>query len=163
MRVRSLALIRELRIRCCHKLWCRLQTRLGSHVVVTVAVEQVGRHSSNSTPSLGTSRCCPRSKKKRKKEKKTKKYWRENNVFIFEFSLIHNTLCSYKYRIYVNMYLDIFISQFYFFFLFSGSLVWHMEVPRLGVKSLLQLPAYVTATATWDPGHICDLAAPLTH
>ena len=33
-----------------------------------------------------------------------------------------------------------------------------MEVPRLGVKSELQLPAYATATATvLDPSHICDL------
>ena len=32
-----------------------------------------------------------------------------------------------------------------------------MEVPRLGVKSDLQLPAYVTTTATQDPSHICDL------
>ena len=32
-----------------------------------------------------------------------------------------------------------------------------MEVPRLGVKSELQLPAYATATAAWDLSHICDL------
>ena len=34
-----------------------------------------------------------------------------------------------------------------------------MEVPRLGAKSELQLPAYSTATATTrpDPSHICDL------
>ena len=32
-----------------------------------------------------------------------------------------------------------------------------MEVPRLGVKSELQLPAYTTATATWDLSNICDL------
>ena len=32
-----------------------------------------------------------------------------------------------------------------------------MEVPRLGVKSELQLPAYITATATWDPSLVCDL------
>ena len=32
-----------------------------------------------------------------------------------------------------------------------------MEVPRLGVKSELQLPAYTTATATQDPSCICDL------
>ena len=31
------------------------------------------------------------------------------------------------------------------------------EVPRLGVESELQLPAYTTATATWDPSHICEL------
>ena len=33
----------------------------------------------------------------------------------------------------------------------------HMEVPRLGVKSELELPAYTTATATWNPSHVCDL------
>ena len=32
-----------------------------------------------------------------------------------------------------------------------------MEVPRLGVKSELQLPAYITATATWDLSHVFDL------
>ena len=32
-----------------------------------------------------------------------------------------------------------------------------MEVPRLGVKSGLQLPAYATATATPDPSLICEL------
>ena len=31
-----------------------------------------------------------------------------------------------------------------------------MEVPRLGVKSKLQLPAYATAMATPDPSCICD-------
>ena len=36
-----------------------------------------------------------------------------------------------------------------------------MEVPRLGVKSELQLPAYTTATAMWDPGHIFDLTPQL--
>ena len=33
----------------------------------------------------------------------------------------------------------------------------HMEVPSLRVKSELQLPAYATATALWDPSHIFDL------
>ena len=32
-----------------------------------------------------------------------------------------------------------------------------MEVRRLEVKLELQLPAYVTATATWDPSHDCNL------
>ena len=39
----------------------------------------------------------------------------------------------------------------------GGAHVWHMEIPRLGVKSELQLPAYTTATATPDPSHICNL------
>ena len=32
-----------------------------------------------------------------------------------------------------------------------------MKVPRLGVKSELQLPAYTTATATQDLSCVCDL------
>ena len=32
-----------------------------------------------------------------------------------------------------------------------------MEIPRLGVKSELQLLAYPTATATQDPSLVCDL------
>ena len=33
----------------------------------------------------------------------------------------------------------------------------YMGVPRLRVDSELQLPAYTTATATWDPSDVCDL------
>ena len=32
-----------------------------------------------------------------------------------------------------------------------------MEVPRLGVESELQLPAYITATATPDQSLVCNL------
>ena len=32
-----------------------------------------------------------------------------------------------------------------------------MDVPGLEVKSELQLPAYATATATWDLSCICNL------
>ena len=32
-----------------------------------------------------------------------------------------------------------------------------MEVPRLGVETELQLPAYTTATAMPDPSFVCDL------
>ena len=48
---------------------------------------------------------------------------------------------------------------FLFFFFFLGLLLWHIEVPRLGVKSELQLPATATATATAtpDPNHACNL------
>ena len=37
------------------------------------------------------------------------------------------------------------------FFGFLGLYLWHMEVPRLGVESGLQPPAYSTTTATSDP------------
>ena len=43
------------------------------------------------------------------------------------------------------------------FFLFLGPYLQHMEVPRLGVELKIHLPAYTTATATWDPSSICDL------
>ena len=40
---------------------------------------------------------------------------------------------------------------------FTGPHPRHMEVPRIGVESELQLPAYTTATAPQDPSHICEL------
>ena len=50
-----------------------------------------------------------------------------------------------------------FFSIFFFFLFFLGLHLWHMEVPRLGVKSELQLPAYTTATATRGPSRVCNL------
>ena len=38
-----------------------------------------------------------------------------------------------------------------FFFVFLGPHAQHVEVPRLGVKSELQLLVYITATAMLDP------------
>ena len=46
---------------------------------------------------------------------------------------------------------------FIFNFVFLGLHAWHMEVPRLGVKSELYLLAYTTAIATWDPSLFCDI------
>ena len=42
-------------------------------------------------------------------------------------------------------------------YLLFRAIPWHMEVPRLGVQSELQLMAHTTATATPDPSCICDL------
>ena len=58
-------------------------------------------------------------------------------------------------RKYIFSERDIYI--FFLFFFFSGSHQCHTEVPRLGVKSELQLLAYATATATPDMSSICDL------
>ena len=69
--VRVLASLSGLRVRRCRELWCRLQTWLRS--CVAVAVVQAGGYSSDSTPNLGTSKCCrssPRNGKKTKKKKK---------------------------------------------------------------------------------------------
>ena len=55
------------------------------------------------------------------------------------------------------------------FFFFSGPHLRHMEVPRLGVKSELQLQAYTIATTTWDLSRFATLttahlkAGSLTH
>ena len=35
--------------------------------------------------------------------------------------------------------------------------MWHMEVPRLGVETELQLQVYTTATAMQDLSHVFDL------
>ena len=47
--------------------------------------------------------------------------------------------------------------SFFFLMSFLGLHPWHMDVPRLGDESELQVPAYTTATATQDPSHICSL------
>ena len=49
------------------------------------------------------------------------------------------------------------ILGFFFFLPLLGPHPQHIEVPRLGVESELQLPAYATATATQDPSCVCDL------
>ena len=49
------------------------------------------------------------------------------------------------------------IWKFFFFFFFLGPHPQHMEVPRQGIKSDLQLPAYTIATVTQDPSHVCNL------
>ena len=51
----------------------------------------------------------------------------------------------------------LFILLIYLFCFFLRPHLRYMEVPRLGVQSELQLPAYTTATATPDPSHICAL------
>ena len=52
---------------------------------------------------------------------------------------------------------DFIFVTFFFFALFLGPHPRHMEVPRLGVESELQLSAYTTATATRDPSCVFDL------
>ena len=46
---------------------------------------------------------------------------------------------------------------FLFLFCFLGLYLRHIEIPRLGVKSELQLPAYTTTSTTPDLSHVCDL------
>ena len=51
----------------------------------------------------------------------------------------------------------IFYFYFLFIFCFLSLHLWHMEVPRLGVKSELQLLTYAIATAMQNLSHVCDL------
>ena len=50
-----------------------------------------------------------------------------------------------------------FYTNFIVCFASLGPHLQHMEVPRLGVESELQLLAYDTATSTQDQSHVCDL------
>ena len=52
---------------------------------------------------------------------------------------------------------NVFYLFFYLFIFFLELQLWYMEVPRLGVKSELQLPVYTTATETLDLNLICNL------
>ena len=57
----------------------------------------------------------------------------------------------------------VFFGLFFWSFLpFLGPLSQHMEVPRQGVESELQLPAYTTATAAWDLSWIQAVSPPYT-
>ena len=59
-----------------------------------------------------------------------------------------------------GLFIQLFVRNrsFILFILFFSALhQWHMEVPRLGVESELQLPAYNTATVSPDLSHNCDL------
>ena len=61
----------------------------------------------------------------------------------FSTAVWHFSLLNLTFRVFL-----------FFFFLLP---LWHMEVPRLCIKSELPLPAYATAIATSDPICICDL------
>ena len=47
----------------------------------------------------------------------------------------------------------------FLFFVFLGLYPWYMEVPRLVVKSELQLPSYATSTAMPDLSCVCDCSS----
>ena len=47
--------------------------------------------------------------------------------------------------------------MFVFVFCLLELHLWHVEVPGLGVKLELQVPAYATVTATRDPSRVCTL------
>ena len=61
-----------------------------------------------------------------------------------------------KRRVFVWFFVFCFCFCFCFL-VFLGPDLRYIAVPRLGVKSELQLPAYATVTATWDLSWVCNL------
>ena len=80
-------------------------------------------------------------------------------MFIFHCGLSQETGYSFLCYIADILQISFSLSLFNFFKIFSflGPHPRHMEIPRLGVESELQLPAHSTATAMWDPSCICNL------
>ena len=69
------------------------------------------------------------------------------------YMLSHPMLSHSSLRLFSQSLLFIYL----FIYCFLGLPLRHMEVPRLGVESELQLLVYATATATWDPSCVCNL------
>ena len=69
-------------------------------------------------------------------------YYCSFQLIILILNLIHQILASFSN---------------FFFFCFLGPHPQHIVIPRLGVKSEWQLPAYTTDTAMPDPSLICNL------
>ena len=76
----------------------------------------------------------------------TKRQTREKSGKNCELTLI------YFRRISVFIFIYFFLS-----FVFLGPHLRHMEVPRIGVESELQLLVFATVTATWYLSHVCNL------
>ena len=94
-------------------------------------------------------------------------YWYVSTIYFEKiyFSVIRThkifQICHLHFNIAYDFYIVSFCLLFYFilfilFCLFRATLQ-HTKVPRLGIKSELQLPAYATATATPDPSCVWDL------
>ena len=70
-------------------------------------------------------------------------------------------LIAFLFSLFLSLFLPSSLPSF-LPFLFLGLHPWHMEVPRLGDETELQLLAYATATATQDPSRVCNLQTQLT-
>ena len=142
LQVRSLALLNRLRIRHCHELWCRSQTRFRSHVAV--ALMDAGGCSSDLTPTLGTSMCHGSGSRKGRKTQKKKSY-----ICIYPIPMKYKALKHFnptsqsQFTLYccsvfncLAYHHQCFTPFFFFFFLFFflGPHPQHLEVPRLGVN-----------------------------
>ena len=87
--------------------------------------------------------------------------WRlSSRDFLWPLKVINICIQIYMYVYIYEVKAWIRIMTVFFFFVFChflGLHLRHMEVPRIGVKLELQLPAYTIAIATQDPSRVCDL------
>ena len=74
--------------------------------------------------------------------------WKEYTKNIF-------SLGFYKVLYICKHFIYFYFTLFYIFAFWDWPAAYGSS--SLGVKSELQLPAYSTAIAKWDPSHICDL------
>ena len=81
-------------------------------------------------------------------------FWPFKNIGFFLFCLLHLYLID---MILLMGLVSLFILFYFIFVAFLGLHLWHMKVPRLGVETQLQVPAYARATEVWDTSHICNL------
>ena len=80
--------------------------------------------------------------------------WEPFYLFFF-FNHLFDSIGNLKILFCREAILDFIL--FIYLFRFLGPHPQHIEVPRLGIKSELQLLAYTIATATRDLSWICDL------
>ena len=90
-----------------------------------------------------------------------------DSSYSFIFSLFFASLCCVRGNSFIHSVLlanshlssnkPYHLSTDFLGFFWGGPLRRHMEVPRLGVKSELQEPAYTASTAMQDAGRICNM------
>ena len=82
-----------------------------------------------------------------------KYYWVEGTLLETDFNICSVSLSDQRFDFYLLWLWLLLLS----FLPFLWPHLQHLEVPRLGVKSELLLPACARATATQDPSHTCNL------
>ena len=129
LQVQSLALLSGLRIRCCHKLWCRSQTWLGSRIAVLwprpKATAPIRPLAWEPPYAAGAAQEMAKRQKQKTKNKTPASSW--ILVGFVTTELQQNSLNT----------LEGFLLLLLLLLLFLGPLPRHMEVPRPGVESEL--------------------------
>ena len=120
--VRFLALLNRLRIQQRHELWCRSRRRLGPGIAV--AVVSASGYSSNSTPSLGTS-------KERKKESERKK-GSERKKVTKEIEMANRHMKNKAFNFTKEMLIKIIRSSFHIHYIYKKKKVWPWKFQSQG-------------------------------